>query len=104
MENPPEDSDAAFAYAQELGWLPKNAMPEESATLSGISLLLVEAFNLKGGFMYRLSHSPRYAYRAMLHQGFIRGRSYPQFTVSGEGFLLILGRLTAYKEQLDENG
>jgi hypothetical protein len=46
--------------------------------------------------MYRLSHNARYAYREMKALGFIRSRVYPTDTVSGVGFLQLLGELLAY--------
>jgi hypothetical protein len=46
--------------------------------------------------MYRLFPGPRYAYREMTRRGFIEGRAYPDFTVSGERFLQILGNILSH--------
>lgn len=86
----------AFQVVRERGWLPKNAEAEEKARLGGLSLLLMNSFNMPGGLMYRLFHNARYAYREMKTLGFIRGRSYPANTVSGAEFLQILGELLSY--------
>jgi outer membrane protein OmpA-like peptidoglycan-associated protein len=93
---PPPDQAGAFVLAWERGWLPENAGAQEKAPLDDISLLLMRSFNMPGGFMYRLLHNPRYAYREMKARGFIEGRAYPGFTVSGAEFLHILGKMLAY--------
>jgi outer membrane protein OmpA-like peptidoglycan-associated protein len=93
---PPQSQAGAFALALERGWLPKNAEAEGKARLGGLSLLLMRSFDIPGGLMYRFFHNARYAYREMTHRGFIEGRSYPGFTVSGERFLQILGNVLSY--------
>lgn len=96
LETPPPDQAAAFALAQERGWLPANAEPGGPVKLRNLSLLLMKAFDLEGGLMYRLFPGPRYAYREMKARGFIEGRSYPGFAVSGERFLQILGNVLSH--------
>jgi hypothetical protein len=100
MENPPPNPEAAFALAMERGWLPAKA--EGGITLGGLSLLVMKAFNQHlpnaGGLLYRLFPGSRYAYRAMIGQGFIEGRAYPSLKVSGEQFLRILERVLAEGE------
>ncbi|MDR1428650.1 MAG: hypothetical protein LBI85_00035 [Spirochaetaceae bacterium] len=95
VETPPDDPEAAFAEAGKRGWLPAGADGGGSVTLGDLSLLLVKAFNLKGGLMYRFFPSSRYAYREMTSRGFIEGRAYPDLKVSGELFLRILGNILA---------
>lgn len=93
--SPPENPDAAFAMAREKGWLPEGAESGSALTLGDLSLLIMNAFNLKGGLMYRLFPVGRYAYREMTSRGFIEGRSYPDLKVSGDRFLRILGNVLA---------
>jgi hypothetical protein len=93
MDEPPESPPAAFTLALEKGWLPANAGPELSITLRSLSLLMMKTFGLESGLMYRIFPGPRYAFREMTRQGFIEGRAYPLFTVSGERFLHILGNV-----------
>ncbi|MDR1287220.1 MAG: hypothetical protein LBK08_06395 [Treponema sp.] len=90
------DPPAAFALALKQGWLPGGAGPGASVTLRDLSLLMMKAFNLEGGLMYRIFPGPRYAYREMTRQGFIQGRAYPFLTVSGERFLHILGNVLSH--------
>jgi outer membrane protein OmpA-like peptidoglycan-associated protein len=101
-ETPPTDQAAAFALALERGWLPKNAEPGGPVKLRNLSLLLMKAFDIEGGLMYRLFPGPRYAYREMSRRGFIEGRSYPGFTVSGERFMQILGRILSHTGDLGQ--
>jgi hypothetical protein len=88
----------AFAFAQEQAWLSSKTAPKDAATLEEISLLMMGAFYLKGGIMYSLLHNGRYAYREMVYQKFIQGYADPAFTVSGERFLRILGRVLDHIE------
>ena len=89
------DPDAAFALAQKQGWIPAAAHSSEAITWSRLSLLVMQAFDLSGGMMYRLTGSARYAFRELRDRGFIEGRAYPNLVVSGEQFLHILDYVTA---------
>ncbi|MCL1837410.1 MAG: hypothetical protein FWG46_07685 [Treponema sp.] len=99
LDTLPESGEAAFAFARENGWLPENAEEGGSATLAGLSLLVMKAFSLKGGMMYWLLDNSRYAYREMTRRRFIEGRAYPAFKVSGERLLEILGNVVAAREE-----
>jgi len=54
---------------------------------------LMRAFKMKGGLMYLIIPSPRYAYRSMVSRSFINGSLDPSMKVPGEQFLLILGNV-----------
>jgi hypothetical protein len=90
-DDPPQGPAAAFALAAGRGMFPKNAEQDGPLTMGSLSLLMMKAFNLKGGLMYRLFPGVRYAYREITRQGFLEGRAYPNFKVSGGQFLLVLG-------------
>ncbi|GHV90363.1 hypothetical protein AGMMS50268_08660 [Spirochaetia bacterium] len=98
LEDPPETREASFGMAREKGWLSAGA--ESPVTLGGLSLLMMKAFDLGSGLMYRLFPGPRYAYREMINRGFIEGRAYSTLTVSGERFLRILEKVLAETEPL----
>jgi hypothetical protein len=94
---PPESSrDDAWRYAADNNWLPKQAAAERPATLEGLSLLMMKAFNIRGGFMYGLFPSPRYGYRELVYRKLIQGRAYSAMTVSGERLLRIVSRILDY--------
>jgi hypothetical protein len=88
--------DGAYRFAADNRWFPKKAETEEPATLGGVSLLIMRAFNIRGGFMYTLFPGPRYGYRELARRKIIGGRAYSSTPVSGERLLRILGRALDY--------
>ena len=95
-----QDTKGAFEKVLDNGWLPGGTTSEENITLGKLSFLLMKAFDIKGGLMFALFPGPRYAYRNMVSRNIIQGSSDPAMTVSGERFLLILGKIL--NEQEDE--
>ena len=87
------DLQEAFDYAKDLKWLPKKAQKGEPAKLSGVALLFMRAFELKGGIFYSLFKNPRFAYRELVYQEVIQGRADPDMQVSGADFLFMIGRV-----------
>ena len=93
-ESPDIDAPpAAFAWAMHKGWLPARAAPDDPVTLGTLSFLIMQAFDLKGGLLYRIFPGPRYAFRSMVSRSFIQGAADPAMQVSGERFLMILGNV-----------
>jgi hypothetical protein len=94
----PEGSDpaGAFALARENGWIPSGTTPEGTVKLKDLSLLIMKSFQLKGGIFYTIFPNSRYAYREMLYNKLIQGRSDPNMTVPGDYFFYILGRVLDY--------
>jgi len=90
--------DEAFRYAIDNKWLPANASSEDRARLDGVSLLVMQSHNMKGGLMYTLTKSGRYAYRELVYLNVIQGRTDPQMTVSGDLLLFILTRILLLQE------
>jgi outer membrane protein OmpA-like peptidoglycan-associated protein len=95
------DHNEAFSYAAESKWLPKNVSSNQTARLDGVSLLVMKAFEIKGGLFYSLTGRPHYAYREMTYRGYIQGRSDPAMPVSGELLLFIIGRLLSDREKIE---
>ena len=85
-------ADEAFGLAMERRWLPINAEANSDAMLNGLSLLVMRAFEINGGFFFSLFKNPHYAYRAMVYRGIIEGRSDPQMTVSGDLLLYTVNK------------
>jgi len=86
-------SQGGLEYALANGWLPPATTPDEGITMGKLSLLIVKAFEIRGGLMYVIFPGPRYAFRTMVSRSFIQGAADPAMTVSGERFLGILGRV-----------
>jgi hypothetical protein len=83
---------ASFQTAQDRGWLPKDAQAEGEATFGGLSFLVMKAFDIPGGLMYRLFPGPRYAYRELQYQGVIQGQQDSARKVSGFWLISLIGR------------
>ena len=88
----------AFDYAYSRKWLPAKAKMGDPARLDGLALLLMRAFDLKGGIFYSIAKNPHYAYRELVYQEFIQGRTDPAMSVSGEDYLFILSRILSAEE------
>ncbi|MDR2952815.1 MAG: hypothetical protein LBU82_06205 [Treponema sp.] len=86
-------SGSAFAYAAEQKWLSAKTTKGGYAVLNEVSLLIMRAFDIKGGIMYSLAKSPHYAYRELVHQGIIQGRADPCLIVSGDLLLFMVGKV-----------
>jgi hypothetical protein len=84
---------SAFDYAAEQNWLSGKATFDGTASLGEISLLVMRAFNMKGGAFYTLMKTPHYAYRELLNQNIIQGRADSDMAVSGDLLLFIVGRV-----------
>ena len=90
--------DAAFRFAAQQGWLPRNVSSADQAKLRGVSLLVMKAFDIRGGIFYSIFQNPRYAYRELAARGMFVGRVDPDMAVSGENFLFLLGRVLSHVE------
>jgi hypothetical protein len=96
-EASPEQAVEALATQ---GWKTPARQAGEPVTLGEYCFLLMQAYEVKGGLMYRIVPGPRYAARELAYRKLIRGRGKgsPNRTVSGEEALAILRGLL---EQLE---
>jgi hypothetical protein len=88
-----EDAASAFEAARARGWLPKRAAPETLANFGGLSFLVMKAFGIPGGLMYRLFPGPRYAYRELVYRGVIQDQQEKSWKVSGFWLISLIGRV-----------
>jgi hypothetical protein len=86
---------AAFNYAAENAWLPRGAAADDAARLDGLSLLVMGAFDFKGGLFYTLTKSPHHSYRELAYRNIIQGRADPLMPVSGDLLLHTVNRVLA---------
>ena len=93
------NSAGAFRFAAEQKWLPKKALSGNEASLEGVSLLLMRAFEIKGGLFFSLFKNPHYAYREMVYQDIIQGRTDPEMAVSGDHLLFLVSRILSRQEE-----
>ena len=87
------DEARAFELLDNFGWAPEGAAADTPIKVKDYSYLLMKAFGLGGGFMYRLFPGPRYAYRQLASSLVIQGRSDPDMTLTGYVAVRMLGRV-----------
>ena len=57
------------------------------------AFLLMKAFNVKGGLMYRIYPCPRYAYRDLRYMAVIQDKNTPNAPMTGAAMLQIFSRI-----------
>ena len=97
-ENRDLNTEAAFSFALENKWLPKGVEAGDTARLNGFSLLIMKAFEIKGGAFYSLTGRAHYAYRELVYRNIIQGRSDPAMPVSGDLLFFIVNRALNFQE------
>lgn len=109
---------AAYLILGTLNQLPENTVPidateilhglgmgfpgtpsEDELNLGRYALLIMQALEIDGGYLYTLSANPRYAARELEFLGAIQGRAFPGMALSGERGLRILNRTLALREE-----
>jgi hypothetical protein len=78
-----DNASTAFEMANSRAWLPKNAEYSGAVDFGGLSFLLMKAFDIPGGLMYRFFPGARYAYRELVYRGVLHGQHDPARKVSG---------------------
>ena len=96
---PAQDAAQAFESAKERKWIGKNVQADGEARLDRVALLLMRSLGINGGALFRITKTPHYAYRELVYNNIIQGRSDPSMKVSGGEFLFILGRALNFIEQ-----
>lgn len=91
--------DQAMEALKQQGWGIK--VPEEPTDISlgQYAYLLMRAFDIPGGLMYRLIPGPRYAAREIAYLGFVTENPSPYRSLSGQEAMEILNNLMAWKEE-----
>ena len=90
-------SDAA-AKAAAAGWGPAGLSPEARLNLKSYSLMLVKAFSLPTGLMYKLFPGPRYAFRELVFRRILPPTLPPDGTLSGEAAMRYLQAVQDWKD------
>ena len=74
---------------------------DSSVNLAHFSFMIMSAYNMKGGLMYRIFPGPRYAVRELRYKKILQGKSYSTMSLSGERALRIIGRVLEKEEAAD---
>ncbi len=91
--NEDADESRAFGLLGKLGWAPPGLRISDPVNLRTYAYILMRAFGLKGGYMYRLFPGPRYAYRELASLQVIQGKADPSNPVDGITAVRMLGRV-----------
>jgi hypothetical protein len=92
-------AQSAMRFSVEKKWLPAKADAQDAISLGKLSLLIMKAFDLKGGPMYSLFGGSHYSYRELVYKDIIQGRSDPSMKVTGEKMIFIVNRLFFHMEK-----
>jgi len=66
---------------------------EDIISTKTYAFLLMKAFDIKGGLMYRIYPCPRYAYRNLRYLAVIQNKNDPDAPMTGTAMLQIFGRI-----------
>jgi len=66
---------------------------EDVIPIKTYAFLLMKAFDVKGGMMYRIYPCPRYAYRDLRYLAVIQGKNNPTASMTGTTMLQIFSRI-----------
>ncbi|MGP1431202.1 MAG: hypothetical protein ACTTJ4_02640 [Treponema sp.] len=95
------DFQTAFAemcqFAEQQGFkkgsIHSSATEAKSIAMKEYAFLLMQAFKVRGGAMYRMYPCPRYAYRDLRYFGVIQEDIDPDSVLSGRMMLQLLGQI-----------
>ena len=96
----PDDASPQRAYetAVQSGWLDADVAADSAATFGQAAHLLMQAFEVPGGLMYRIFTGPRYAAREFEYQQWVPERHSPREQISGEFLIRMAGSFLDNRE------
>ncbi len=91
----PEDASIsdAFRFAVGKKWIPETADPGTTVDMRTFSLLAMKGMRVKGGVLWTLLPTKRYAYKELLAQGVINPSGGDKRVPSGEEVVRMIGRI-----------
>nr|MBP3282386.1 hypothetical protein [Treponema sp.] len=95
--NLPDNSNytTAFEEMKRRGYFGQNAKESDKATLAQASYLFMKATKIDGGLMYRITDSPRYAFKELKARGIIPQTAEASLKFSGHEALDLLNSCIA---------
>ena len=87
--------DTAFEQfkSENQNLIPDSVTAEDVIPAKTYAFLLMKAFNIKGGLIYRIYPCARYAYRDLRYLAVIQDKNDPDAVMSGAALLQIFGRI-----------
>ncbi|MDR0503793.1 MAG: hypothetical protein LBH16_10795 [Treponema sp.] len=90
--------EQAFRFAAGKKWLPARVSSSENINLRQAALLIMRAFDVKGGPQYTLFKTANYAFREMVYLDIIHDNVNPGMSVSGDMLLYMVSRILYLKD------
>jgi hypothetical protein len=90
--------EQAVSLAEQEGFALQGFVPVDVLSIGQYCFMLMRAFELPGGIMYRILPGPRYAAREMKYAGMIQGPAIPGMALSGNEAVRILERVLHQRE------
>ena len=94
------DPIEAMTMASDMGWMKIKKEADAAIRFGEYAYLLIEAFDLPGGLMYRIIPGPRYASRELYFLGITEKQLSPYMRISGEEAVRFLGNTLQRREEL----
>jgi hypothetical protein len=91
-------AEQAVDLAEQEGFALEGFGSRDGLSIGQYSFMLMRAFGLSGGIMYRIIPSPRYAARELEYSGVIQGPAVPGMSLSGNEALRMLERVLYQRE------
>lgn len=82
----------AFSWCERFGTFPADARPNTPITVKNASHFFMSNYGLPGGFMWKATKSPRYAWRELKHEGFWPVGTDPDDVLSGQELVQAISR------------
>jgi hypothetical protein len=90
--------EEAYRLLNEAGWILAADGGQDAIRLGDYAYLLMQAFALEGGLMYRILPGPRYAARELFFLRLIPEDGSPYRSLSGEEAVFLLGKFLELPE------
>lgn len=91
------DFTEAFTELQARNIIGASVSSDDTLSFKQYAFLLMKAFDIKGGMLYRIYPCPRYAYRDLRYLSVFQGKTEPDRKVSGLEMLQVMGRIDILK-------
>lgn len=82
----------AYTWCERFGSFPVNVTPDSPITVKMLSFFLMENYEINGGLMWSITHSPRYAWKELKSTGFWRIGFDPDRELSGRELVNAVSR------------
>lgn len=90
--------ESAYGRYAELGWLLAKKPIDAPLSVGELSYIIMKSLGLRGGLMYTILPSPRYAHRELVYKGMISGKIRAERKVSGDEVLRYVGTILRMME------